>query len=110
MVCFCRSNGVKRKLRKLLKGDQKKLSWVNEHLPKEYQVTLLQKKPNQNPKKKTFKGLPDVQKELVAATNDSSIKSKRSMVRQGYFDDPFGRHFVPHPARRSPLINRLVDN
>ena len=48
-----------------------------------------------------------LQKELVAATNDSSIKSKRSMVGQGYFKDDFGRVFVPHPTtRRSPLINR----
>lgn len=47
-----------------------------------------------------------VQSVLVAATNDSSIKSKRSMVRLGYFKDPFGRAFVPNPSRRSPLINR----
>ena len=57
---------------------------------------------------KESKQSSDVQPELVAATNDSSIKSKRSMVRLGYFDDKFGRAFVSHPSRRSPLINRFA--
>ncbi len=42
----------------------------------------------------------------VQGTNDSSIVSKRSMVRMQYFHDPFLQAFVAKPSRRSPLINR----
>ncbi|XP_031565212.1 tRNA wybutosine-synthesizing protein 4-like [Actinia tenebrosa] len=42
----------------------------------------------------------------VQSTNDSSILSKYSMVKAGYFKDDFLKHFVTKDARRSPLINR----
>ena len=44
----------------------------------------------------------------VQGTNDSSILSKVSMVKLGYFDDVFLREFVDKDARRSPSINRSV--
>ena len=31
---------------------------------------------------------------------------RRSCVNAGYFSDPFVKHFVRRPARRSPVINR----
>lgn len=43
---------------------------------------------------------------MVQHTNDDSVVSKRSAVQLRYFDDPFLRHFVKKPTRRSPLINR----
>ncbi|EDO42453.1 predicted protein, partial [Nematostella vectensis] len=42
----------------------------------------------------------------VQSTNDSSILSKFSMVRAGYFKDEFLKFFVTKDAKRSPLINR----
>ena len=42
----------------------------------------------------------------MQGTNDSSIVSKRSMARLGYFHDPYLQPFVAKPSRRSPLINR----
>eukprot|EP00050_Salpingoeca_kvevrii_P011409 m.15146 g.15146 ORF g.15146 m.15146 type:complete len:1016 (-) comp3415_c0_seq2:71-3118(-) len=47
-------------------------------------------------------GLP----ELVQATNDSSILSKRSIAALGYIDDRHLPSFVARSARRAPLINR----
>jgi tRNA wybutosine-synthesizing protein 4 len=43
----------------------------------------------------------------VQGTNDSSILSKVSMVKLGYFDDLFLREFVDKDVRRSPSINRF---
>ena len=43
----------------------------------------------------------------VRGTNDSSILSKVSMVKLGYFSDLFLREFVDKDVRRSPSINRL---
>ena len=43
---------------------------------------------------------------LVQETNDSSIVSKASMAKFGYFDDPFLQYFVKKVQRRSPLIHR----
>jgi tRNA wybutosine-synthesizing protein 4 len=45
----------------------------------------------------------------VQGTNDSSILSKVSMVKLGYFDDLFLREFVDKDVRRSPSINRFVN-
>ncbi|CAF4084752.1 unnamed protein product, partial [Rotaria magnacalcarata] len=42
----------------------------------------------------------------VQGTNDSSILSKVSMAKLGYFDDLFLREFVDKDVRRSPSINR----
>ncbi|CAF1123671.1 unnamed protein product [Adineta steineri] len=42
----------------------------------------------------------------VQGTNDSSILSKVSMVKLGYFEDLFLREFVDKDVRRSPSINR----
>ncbi|UJR36652.1 hypothetical protein I4U23_029369 [Adineta vaga] len=42
----------------------------------------------------------------VQGTNDSSILSKVSMVKLGYFVDIFLREFVDKDVRRSPSINR----
>uniref|UniRef100_UPI00398E635C tRNA wybutosine-synthesizing protein 4 isoform X2 n=1 Tax=Pristiophorus japonicus TaxID=55135 RepID=UPI00398E635C len=42
----------------------------------------------------------------VQGTNDSSIVSKYSMVRLGYFNDGFLKGFVNKTTRRAPLINR----
>lgn len=42
----------------------------------------------------------------MQSTNDSSIQSKLSMVRNGYMEDDFIAYFSPKNARRSPLINR----
>ncbi|PLN79169.1 leucine carboxyl methyltransferase [Aspergillus taichungensis] len=53
-------------------------------------------------------GVSKVEKDadLVMATNNSSIASKRS-VEQLYYPKPhFFRHFVAKPQRRSPVINR----
>lgn len=44
----------------------------------------------------------------VQGTNDSSILSKVSMVKLGYFDDAFLREFVDKDVRRSPSINRFA--
>ena len=46
----------------------------------------------------------------VQSTNDSSILSKYSMVKAGYFEDDFLKHFVSKDARRSPLIHRCVQS
>ena len=43
----------------------------------------------------------------VQGTNDSSILSKVSMVKLGYFEDLFLREFVDKDVRRSPSINRF---
>eukprot|EP00397_Hematodinium_sp_SG-2012_P014930 GEMP01015193.1.p1 GENE.GEMP01015193.1~~GEMP01015193.1.p1 ORF type:complete len:621 (-),score=122.47 GEMP01015193.1:894-2756(-) len=43
---------------------------------------------------------------IVSATNDSSIVSKAACCAQGYFSDPFVRHFVGSSKRRTALINR----
>ncbi|CAF0806348.1 unnamed protein product [Adineta ricciae] len=42
----------------------------------------------------------------VQGTNDSSILSKVSMVKLGYFNDLYLRDFVDKDVRRSPSINR----
>ena len=44
----------------------------------------------------------------VQGTNDSSILSKVSMTKLGYFDDLFLREFVDKDVRRSPSINRFA--
>ncbi|CAF3397491.1 unnamed protein product [Rotaria sp. Silwood1] len=45
-------------------------------------------------------------RQKVQGTNDSSILSKVSMVKLGYFNDLFLREFVDKDVRRSPSINR----
>ncbi|XP_064614438.1 tRNA wybutosine-synthesizing protein 4-like [Liolophura sinensis] len=42
----------------------------------------------------------------VQGTNDSSIVSKCSMAKHGYFRDDFLHRFVAKEARRAPLIHR----
>jgi len=44
----------------------------------------------------------------VQGTNDSSIGSKFSMSRLGYFTDDFVQYFTDKQCRRSPIINRCT--
>ncbi|KAH0477223.1 MAG: uncharacterized protein KVP18_000856 [Porospora cf. gigantea A] len=42
----------------------------------------------------------------VAGTTDDASVSKASAESRGYYQDPYIKYIVPHPCRRSPLINR----
>lgn len=42
----------------------------------------------------------------VQNTNDEATVSKRSSVKNGYFDDPYLRFFSKKYSRRSSMINR----
>lgn len=45
----------------------------------------------------------------VQGTNDSSVLSKISAAELGYVEDEFLKCFANKLARRSPLVNRCVD-
>ncbi|KAI9499925.1 S-adenosyl-L-methionine-dependent methyltransferase, partial [Coemansia spiralis] len=42
----------------------------------------------------------------VQQTSDDAAVSRESAARLGYIADPFIKHFIKHPQRRAPLINR----
>ncbi|KAI8318904.1 leucine carboxyl methyltransferase [Martensiomyces pterosporus] len=43
---------------------------------------------------------------IVQGTSNDAAASRESAARLGYIGDVFIRHFVKHPQRRAPLINR----
>lgn len=53
-----------------------------------------------------IKAVPGSVDVRIQRANDDSVVSKRSAVALGYFNDPFLRHFVTKPSRRTLLINR----
>ncbi|KAJ1888456.1 carboxy methyl transferase for protein phosphatase 2A [Kickxella alabastrina] len=49
---------------------------------------------------------PEDSDRLVQGTSNDAAISRESAARLGYIADPFIQHFVRHPQRRAPLINR----
>ena len=56
---------------------------------------------------KTKKNRNDV---AVQGTNDSAVLSKISMAQLGYFKDDYLKYFGVKAVRRSPIINRYLEN
>ncbi|KAJ2778783.1 carboxy methyl transferase for protein phosphatase 2A, partial [Coemansia interrupta] len=51
-------------------------------------------------------GISEEGDHVVQGTSVDAATSRDSAARLGYIVDPFIKHFVRHPQRRAPLINR----